>query len=96
MTKSESFKFTSKLTNNANKADIADIEIGVPLKYLSNFWKTIGQWIVYEIDRTKTFSIIDTKRYASVVTGNENQGQKKNHLEKRSTNIITAGEKSVF
>ena len=42
-TESESFKLTSKLTTNANKAGIADIEIAVPLKCLSNFWKTIGQ-----------------------------------------------------
>ena len=46
------------------------MKIAVPLKYLGNFWKTIGKWIVCEIDRTTTFSIIDRKRYAPVATGN--------------------------
>ena len=41
ITDSESFKFKSELTNNSNKLSIADIELAVPLKYLSNFWRTV-------------------------------------------------------
>ena len=38
---SDSFKHKSRLTNNTNNAGIANIEIVVPLKYLSNFWGTL-------------------------------------------------------
>ena len=38
---SDSFKHKSRLTNNTNNVDIANIEIVVPLKYLSNFWGTL-------------------------------------------------------
>ena len=34
----ESFKFKSRFTNDVS---IANVEIAVPLKYSSNFWKTL-------------------------------------------------------
>ena len=37
---SKSFKFKSSITNNTNNAGIANVKIIVPLKYLSNFWRT--------------------------------------------------------
>ena len=35
---SKSFKFKSRFTNNTNNNGTLYVEIGVPLKYLSNFW----------------------------------------------------------
>ena len=40
MTDCESFKFKSKLENNNVNAGSANVEIAVPLIYLSNFWRT--------------------------------------------------------
>ena len=37
---SKSFKFKSSITNNTNNAGIANVKIIVPLKHLSNFWRT--------------------------------------------------------
>ena len=41
ITDSELFKFKSSITDNTNNAGIANVKIVVPLKYLSNFWKTL-------------------------------------------------------
>ena len=38
MTDSESFKSKLGLKNNDNNAGTTNVEIAVPLKYLSNFW----------------------------------------------------------
>ena len=82
---SESFKSKQKLTgktpNNDNKKDI---EIMVPLKYLSNFWRTLEMPLInYEVNLILTWSstcvitdsngagtygITDTKLYVPVVT----------------------------
>ena len=41
-TQSESFKFKIKITGKSPAAgNIKDVEIAVPLKYLSNFWRTL-------------------------------------------------------
>ena len=37
ITNLESFKFESTFLNNTNNAGIINVEIAVPLKYLSNF-----------------------------------------------------------
>ena len=34
------FKFKQKITREANKNEIKHVEIRVPLKYLSNYWRT--------------------------------------------------------
>ena len=82
---SESFKFKKKITgktpNNDNKKDV---EIMVPLKYLSNFWRTLEMplincevnlilaWsstcIISDSNGAATFAITDTKLYVPVVT----------------------------
>ena len=82
---SESFKFKKKITgktpNNDNKEDV---EIMVPLKYLSNFWRTLEiplincevnlilTWsstcIISDSNGAATFAITDTKLYVPVVT----------------------------
>ena len=82
---SESFKFKVKITgktpNNDNKTDV---EIMVPLKYLSNFWRTLEMplinceinliltWsstcVITNSNRAGTFAITNTKLYVPVVT----------------------------
>ena len=37
----DSFKFKAKITGETNDDGIKDVEIMVPLKYLSNFWRTL-------------------------------------------------------
>ena len=42
LAKSESFKYTVKMTGKSpNNGNTKDVEIIVPLKYLSNFWRTL-------------------------------------------------------
>ena len=49
---SESFKFKVKITGNTpNDGNTKDVEIIVPLKYLSNFWRTLEMpRINYEVE----------------------------------------------
>ena len=81
----ESFKskkgITGKTPNNDNKKDV---EIMVPLKYLSNFWRTLEMplincevniilaWsstcVITDSNGAGTFAITDTKLYVPVVT----------------------------
>ena len=37
----DSFKFKAKITGSTGNGGIKDVEIMVPLKYLSNFWRTL-------------------------------------------------------
>ena len=82
---SESFEsknnITGKTHNNDNKKDV---EIMVPLKYLSNFWRTLEMplincevnliltWsstcVITDSNDAGTFAITDTKLYVPVVT----------------------------
>ena len=85
ITQSESFKFKAKITGKTPAAGNAkDAEIIVPLKYLSNFWRTYEmQLINCEINLILTwskdcvitssegegkFTITETKLYVPVVT----------------------------
>ena len=86
---SESFKSKIKITgktpnNNDNNNNVKDVEIMVPLKYLSNFWRTLEMplfncevkliltWsstcVITDSTGAGTFEITDTKRYVPVVT----------------------------
>ena len=85
LTDSESFKskikITGKTLNNCNKKDV---EIMVPLKYLSNFWRALEMPLINcEVNRiliwsspciitnstgAGTFAITDTKLYVTLVT----------------------------
>ena len=78
-----SFNFKLKITGKTGNGGIKDVEIMVPLKYLSNFWRTL---INCEVNLTLTwssncvliatvnpnqnakFAITDTKLYVPVVT----------------------------
>ena len=80
---SDSFKYKSRLTNHNNNVGIVNVEIAVPLKYLSNFWRTLEMpliiceinlmlsWLVncviFEVDRATTFAIAGTKHYVPLV-----------------------------
>ena len=81
-----SFKFKSSITDNTNNAGIANVNIVVPLKYLSNFWRTLEMplincevtlhlnwsenYVIYEQNRATTFSMTSAKLYVSVVAQN--------------------------
>ena len=84
LTDSESFKSKIKITGNVPADDnIKDVEIAVPLKYLSNFWRTIEMSLMNcQINLMLTWSstcfitnstcariltITDTKLYVLVV-----------------------------
>ena len=82
---SESFKSKVKITGkNPNDGNTKDVEIIVPLKYLSNFWRTLEMPLINcEVNRILTwskdcvitnstgagkFAITETKLYLRVVT----------------------------
>ena len=82
---SESFKFKVKITGKTpNNDNEKDVEIMVPLKYLSNFWRTLEMpWINFEVNviltwssacvitnstGVGTFEITDTNLYVPVVS----------------------------
>ena len=82
---SESFKFKVKITGKTpNDDNETDVEIMVPLKYLSNFWRTLElplincevnlvlTWsstcVITNSTGAGTFDITDTKLYIPVVT----------------------------
>ena len=82
---SESFKSKIKITGKTpNDDNEKDVEITVPLKYLSNFWRTFemplincevnliltwsSTWVITNFDGAGTFEITDTKLYVPVVT----------------------------
>ena len=43
---SASFTFKQKLTRQTGNNSTKDVEIMVPLKYLSNFWRTLGMPLI--------------------------------------------------
>ena len=82
---SESFKSKIKITiKNPAAGNTKDVEVIVPLKYLSNFWRTLEMlFINYEVNliltwskdciissatRETKFAITETKLYVPVVT----------------------------
>ena len=85
VTQSESFKFKIRITGKIpTSANTKDVEIAVPLKYLSNFWRTLEMPLINcEINLILTwyedcvissetgatkFKITDTNLYVPVVT----------------------------
>ena len=82
---SKSFKSKTKITGKTpNDDNEKDVEIMIPLKYLSNFWRTLemplincevnliltssSTCVVTESHGAGTFAITDTKLYVPVVT----------------------------
>ena len=85
MDESKSFKSEIKITGKTpNNGNEKDVEIMVPLKYFSNFWRTLEMplincevnliltWsstcVLTSSNGTGTFAITDTKLYVFVVT----------------------------
>ena len=85
LTDSELFKSKIKITGNTSAdGNTEDVEIIVPLKYLSNFWKTLEMplincevnliitWlstcVIADSSGAWRFEITDTKLYVPVVT----------------------------
>ena len=46
ITRSESFKSKIKITGKTADGNKKDVEITVPLKYLSNFWRTLEMSLI--------------------------------------------------
>ena len=85
ITQYESFKYTVKITGKTpNNGNTKDLEIIVPLKYLSNFWRTLEMplidcevnliltWfedcVITSPEGEAKFAITETKLYGLVVT----------------------------
>ena len=85
LARSESFKYNVKITGKTlNNGNTRDVEIIVPLKYLSNFWRTLEMPLINcEVNLILTwskdcvitnstsegkFAITETKLYVPVVT----------------------------
>ena len=67
---SDSFKFKSKITGQAGNDGTKDIKIMVPLKYLSNFWRTLEMPLIdFEVNLILTWS--STCVIASVIVANQ-------------------------
>ena len=80
----DSFNFKVKIKGQTRNNGTKDVEIMVPLKYLSNFWRTLEmplincevnlilRWsslcVITNSDGAGRFAITDTKLYAPVVT----------------------------
>ena len=78
-----SFKIKQKITSNTANGGAKDVEIMVPLKYLSNFWGTpeiplinceinpVLAWsskcVLFDDTKATTFAITDTKLYVPVI-----------------------------
>ena len=66
----DSFNFKNKLTDQINDDGIINAEIMVPLKYLSNFWRTLEMPLINcEIQLTLTWS----RNFVIISTDVENQ-----------------------
>ena len=85
ITQCESFKFKIEITEKTPAAgNTKDVGIAVPLKYLSNFWRTLEMpliifeinliltwskvWVISSAAGATKFKITDTKIYVPVVT----------------------------
>ena len=65
------FKIKEKITGKTGNDSKKNVEIMVPLKYLSNIWRTLQMYLINgEID----FDLICLKKYIIVPTNVANQG----------------------
>ena len=66
----DSFKFKAKITGQTEDDGTRDVEIKVPLKYLSNFWRTLEMPLINcEVNFILTWS----SNYVLIATGVQNQ-----------------------
>ena len=84
VTDSKSFRFKSKLLNNTSNTGNINVEIAVPLKYSSNFWRALemsfinceinliltysAKYVISKRGRETTFAKTDTNFNAPVLT----------------------------
>ena len=73
----DSFKIKEKITGKTDDNGTKDVEVMPPLKYLSNFWRTLEMSLIicqinFDLNWSKnqvtTFSITDKKLSVPVVT----------------------------
>ena len=63
----DSFNFRTKITGQTNDDEIINVEIMVPLKYLSNFWRTLEMPLINcEIELILTWSAVCVIIYTDV------------------------------
>ena len=66
----DSFKFKAKITNQTGNGGTKDVEIMLPLKYLSNFWRTLEMSLINcEVNLILTWS--STCVIVSVIVANQ-------------------------
>ena len=66
----DSFKFKAKMTGQTGNGGTKDVEIMVPLKYLSNFWRTLEMALINcEVNLILTWS----SSCVLIATGTQNQ-----------------------
>ena len=66
----DSFKFKAKITGQTGNYGTKDVEVIVPLKYLSNFWRTLEMPLINcEVNLILTWS----STCVLIATGNQNQ-----------------------
>ena len=67
----DSFNFKTKITGQANNYGIINVEIMIPLKYLSNFWKTLEVPLINcEVELILTWSVGCVIIYTDVANKN--------------------------
>ena len=64
----DSFTFKAKMTSQTVNNGTKDVEIMVPLKYVSNFWRTLKTSLINCEINVLVEAITDTKLYVPVVT----------------------------
>ena len=70
LTRTDSFKFKAKITGETGNDGTKDVETIVPLKYLSNFWRTLEMPLINcEVNLILTWS--STCVIASVIVANQ-------------------------
>ena len=67
----DSFNYKTKITGKTNDDGTTNVEIMVPLKYLSNFWRTVEMPLIkYEVELILTWSAACVIIYTDVANQN--------------------------
>ena len=67
----DSFNYKTKITGKTNDDGTTNVEIMVPLKYLSNFWRTVEMPLIkYEVELILTWSAACVTIYTDVANQN--------------------------
>ena len=64
---SDSFKLKEKIIGQTGNNGTKDVEIMVPLKYVSNFWRTLGMSLInYKINVILTWSVNCVTKFTAI------------------------------